>query len=362
MTGNTPISGDAPAVGAAEDSALGHALVRRMPELTWARIGALCLENIARNEAATRTGQTLAALRGETLGEGDSAIVIAAGPSVHRHDPLRAIMASGYRGAIIATESAMLYCLRNGVVPDLVVTVDPHDRILRWFGDPKLDSAKLAADDYFRRQDMEEAVRNERAFNAEVMQLLDRYGPRIRIALATTASAGVVERCLASGMRVYWFNPMLDDPDGPQSATRDVFRRNRLPCVNAGGNVGTACWMMAHAVLGKRHVALAGIDFSYYDDTDRLRTQYYYEIRDLVGEERLNDVFVRVFNPHLGQWFYTDPAYMWYRQCFLELAPDAECKTYNCTEGGILFGDGIEFMTLTRFLSRFAPGPVAQGR
>jgi hypothetical protein len=151
-------------------------------------------------------------------------------------------------------------------------------------------------------------------------------------------------------MQVFWWNPMLDDPDETGSLTRVLCLENGLPAMNAGGNVGTACWMMAHAVLSKKRVALTGMDFGYYSDTPYEQTQYYREALALVGPERLPDLFIRLYNPHLRMWYYTDPAYYWYRQAFLELAGDAECETVNCTEGGILFGDPIRVMPLQQFL------------
>jgi hypothetical protein len=253
---------------------------------------------------------------------------------------------------LVVTESAIAYCLRNDVVPDLVVTLDPHaTRIVRWFGDPSLDPERIGHDDYYRRQDMDPAFADELRFNRELVALIDRHGPHMRIALATSASEAVVRRVLDTGMRIYWWNPMLDDPAAPDSRTRALRALNRFPSVNAGGNVGSACWMMAHAVLGKRRVALTGMDFSYYDGTPYRNTQYYHEAVALVGEEHLDAVFMREFNPHLREWFFTDPAYMWYRDCFLEMVQDADCVTYNCTEGGILFGDGIVFAPLADFLS-----------
>ena len=68
----------------------------------------------------------------------------------------------------------------------------------------------------------------------------------------------------------------------------------------------------------------------------------------------MDSIFIRVFNPHMDEWFFTDPAYMWYSQCFLEMAADAEGATFNCTEGGILFGDNVEFVPLAEFLGRQA--------
>jgi hypothetical protein len=337
----------------AEGGSLGFELVANMDRMTRDRYGSLAGENVARNQPLLHLGRSLAELAGETVGRGDGAIVIAAGPSIRRHDPIRFIRDSGYSGAVIATDSALAYCLRNGVVPDLVVTLDPHaKRIVRWFGDPELTEECLRADDYYRRQDMDTVFADEMANNRALMALMDEHGPKIRIALCTAASEAVVRRVTGSGMKVYWWNPMVDDPAEPDSESRAFYRMNKMPLVNTGGNVGTACWMMAHAVLGKRHVAVTGMDFAYYDDTPYNATQYYHEAVALVGEENLDRVYMRMLNPHTGTWFYTDPAYMWYRQSMLEMVADADCRTYNCSGGGIFFGEGVEFLPLQDFLAR----------
>ena len=150
---------------------------------------------------------------------------------------------------------------------------------------------------------------------------------------------------------------MLDDPDIPNSISRELVRQNGLPCVNAGGNVGTSAWMMAGAVLGKKNVAITGMDFSYYSGTPYVNTQYYREAVNLVGEKNLDTIFMRVWNTYLNKWFFTDPAYMWYREAFLEMAADADYETYNCTEGGILFSESVEFISLQEFLENFASRP-----
>lgn len=336
-----------------EGGDLGRQIVAHMEGLTWDRHGELALANTRRNLAVLGRGRSLADLRDEPLGEGDSAIVIAAGPSIARLDPIRQIKAAGYKGTIIATESALFYCLRNGVVPHLTVTLDPHaKRIVRWFGDPDLTEETVRGDDYYRRQDMDRAFADELKTNRLILDALDRHGRDICVAACTSASQAVVDRILQTGMKLFWWNAMLDDPDQPGSVTRETWRLNRLPCVNSGGNVGTACWMMAHAVLGKTRVALTGMDFSYYDDTPYSATQYYHEAVDLVGKDRLDEIFIRQHNPHIDRWFYTDPAYYWYRQAFLEMVQDADCRTFNCTEGGILFGDGIDFVPLADFLGQ----------
>ena len=338
---------------AIEPGDLARALLPDMARITWDRHGELAMANIRRNASLAAQGRSLADLRGAPLGEGSSAVVVAAGPSVRRLDPIGVIKARNYGGALVATESAIARCLKAGVVPHLVVSLDPHpDRIVRWFGDPALDEQAVGNDDYYRRQDMDPAFADELRHNRELLALLDRHGPSMKIALATSSSEAVVARALDLGMEIFWWNPMLDDPDAPDSRTREAWRLNRFPCVNAGGNVGSACWMMAHAVLGKRHVALTGMDFAYYDGTPYSNTQYYREALALVGEKALSRLFPRFLNPHTGTWFYTDPAYFWYREAFLEMVRDADCMTYNCTGGGIIFGDGITHMALEDFLDR----------
>ena len=36
----------------------------------------------------------------------------------------------------------------------------------------------------------------------------------------------------------------------------------------------------------------------------------------------------------------------------LEMSRKAECETFNCTGGGILFGEGVQWMGLGEFLKR----------
>lgn len=332
---------------------LGRQIAAGLGRITLETVSEVGFANARASAASIAAGKSILALQNTPLIEGEDALVIAAGPSLHRRDTARIIKDSGFTGVIVATESSLAWSLRHGIVPHLVVTLDyDPKRIVRWFGDPDLTEDDLALDDYFARQDMDPKFREDQlAYNRELIGLLNANGPRIRIAVASSASEAVVRRVFDAGMDVYWWNPMYDDYDNEYSLTRKIHGTNGLPCVNAGGNVGSACWVLAHAVLRKKRVALVGIDFGYYADTPYGQTQYYKEILALVGPERLDEVFVRVWNPHLNREFYTDPAYLWYRDSFLEMAQQAECETYNCTEGGILFGPAIHWTTLHDFLS-----------
>lgn len=334
---------------------LGHDLVARMGEMTEHRIGTLAMENARANRAYFSRGNSIRALRDEKVGAGNTALIIAAGPSLHRKDFAKQIKESGYDGAIITTDSGLMYCLRNGIVPDLVVTIDPHaKRIVRWFGDPDLTEECLRKDDYFARQDMDQAFANELAYNREVLSYINEHGPKVKLALSSVSSEPVVKRALETGMQVYWWNPMLDDPDQvADGKTQELYEMNGFPCINAGGNVGAACWMMAGEVLGKKHVAVIGMDFSYYEGTPAKATQYYDVAVKLLGEEGVEKMFIHTHNPYLDKWFFSDPAYYWYREIFLEMVREVDFKTYNCTEGGILFGEGVEFTPLASFLERW---------
>ena len=63
--------------------------------------------------------------------------------------------------------------------------------------------------------------------------------------------------------------------------------------------------------------------------------------------------FVEADFPLTNETFYTDPTYYWYRNNFMDLHKISQNYTYNCTEGGILFGDNLECMFLSEYLDKF---------
>ena len=318
-----------------------------LKDATFERVAAVGLANAELNRP--RIGRSVLELGRASLGKGDAALVVGAGPSLQRRRSLERLKASGFAGTIVAADGALGACLRAGVVPHVVVSVDPHpERIVRWFGDPALTAAGV--DDYFRRQEMDPTHHgDEMAANRALVDLVDAHGPRIKAAVATSAAPAVVDRCEKAGMELYWWNPMYDDYDRPGSVSRRLYEMNGLPCLNGGGNVGTAAWVLAHAVLKKHRVGLIGMDLSYAPGTPYEKTQYYPELVELFGD-RHTEAFVHVTNPHLRETWFSDPAYYWFREVFLEMAAEATCETYNCTEGGLLFGPGIATVRLEEFL------------
>ena len=74
------------------------------------------------------------------------------------------------------------------------------------------------------------------------------------------------------------------------------------------------------------------------------------ELDKVYPEDRLSEAYIEIYNPHLNETWYTDPTYYWYRQCFLDVVKQSGWTAYNCTEGGTLIGEGIEWMALDHFI------------
>lgn len=284
-----------------------------------------------------------------------SAIVISAGPSVHRKNSIERIKNSGYKGATVCVDGAYLACLRRGLIPDYMLTLDPHPtRIVRWFGDPDYE-ANCARDDYFERQDLNVEMRTKSLQkNREDIALVNEHGHKTKAIVSTSAPEAVVRRIEEGKFDTYWWNPLVDDPRKEGSLTRSLYNINKLPCLNTGGNVGTASWVFASQTLKARSVGLVGMDFGYFSDLPIEKTQGYYElILHLGGPNNLEKYFTNFTFPLTGERFYTDVTYFWYRRNFLELIDKSPARTFNCTEGGTLFSDNVRCERLEDFMRNY---------
>lgn len=268
-------------------------------------------------------------------------LVISAGPSLYRKQILRRIGDSFSDGIIIATDGAYIQCLKAGITPDWVVTIDPHPtRIVRWFGDPDYER-NSEGDDYFKRQDLDVNFRaNDARENAKNIESVD--AAKAKLVICSTAPANVVAR--TAHFERFWFAPLVDSPD-EEGITKTICAESGLPALNTGGTVGTAAWAFARTCLQSREIAVVGMDFGYYPDTPLSNTQewnmlkYHSDVRD--------------FYPyHEGHWgaAYTSPTYWWYRQNFLDLLKAADARVTNCSEGGLLFGERVDCMDLDEWL------------
>lgn len=287
-----------------------------------------------------------------------SAIIISAGPSVHRQRHISQVRSSGYQGMVIAVDGSFISCLKEGLIPDYVLTLDPHEtRIVRWYGDPDFEKNSLN-DDYFQRQDLDVAFRNNLIEqNNDHIRLVNKHGSQCKVVIASSAPKNVVDRITEAGCEAYWWNPLVDDPRISTSLTKRLYEVNQLPCMNTGGNVGTAAWVFATSILKIPLIGLLGMDFGYYSDLPYSKTQKFYELIQYLGsEEGLDPYFPQFTFPLTGETFYTDATYSWYRKNFLELLSLSRAITFNCTGGGVLFGENLPCITLQSFLEKVSQG------
>jgi len=330
-------------------SPFGPEDLRRVEQLTRAETIDIALRHAELNQGYVRTGRSLRDLLKSSPAPAPSTLVFGPGPSNHRRNPAAVLLEARYAGPIIASDGALGYLLRRGVVPQYVVSVDPHPtRLVRWYGDPELASRR--ADDYFQRQDIDiDWQGDEQAVNQDLIALVNRQGPGIKALLSTSVAPAVARRCLEAGMAVYWWNPMMDAGEGPASLNARLQELNPVPCIATGGCTATAALVMAVQIFRPRRIGLLGFDFGYYPDVCMDHTQYYDALRVRFPRD-YERYFARLVNPDLGEAYLTDVSHYCLRTALLELLDLMPCPVYNCTSGGILFGKGITTLPLKDFL------------
>ncbi|MDB4037912.1 DUF115 domain-containing protein [Candidatus Thioglobus sp.] len=281
----------------------------------------------------------------------EAAIVISAGPSLYKNNIIERIKNSGFEGTIIAVDGSYVRCIKAGLDPDYVLTLDPHPtRIVRWFGDPDFEK-NLKGDDYFSRQDLDIEFRNNSIEeNLKNISLVNKNGKQKKIIICSSAPKNVVDRVKDVGFDAYWWAPLVDDPEKPKSLTKKMVEETKLPAMNTGGTVGTAAWVFALTQLKIPKIAVVGMDLGYYSaDTSLLQTQTYECLVEEVDEQDMHEYFPEFVYPETGERFYTDPTYYWYRQNMLDLVSSSGSMVYNCTGGGTLIGPGIQCLEIENF-------------
>lgn len=312
------------------------------------------VKNIKSNVKFLKFGKNISKIRNAKFAKNKVALIIGSGPSLREKNQIIEIQKNRNKFIIIAADGALYYLLQNKIIPDLVVSLDPHPtRIVRWFGDDTLNRKNLHKDDYFRKQDLDINFRKELKVNKEILNLTKNYGNKLKIALCTSSSKKVVKRLIKIKSNIYWWNPFLDDPDKKKSITRKMYFLNKLPIINTGGNVGSACWMMADSVFNCKKIVLIGMDFGYYLSTKFKNTQYHKVLIKTFGSKKINSFYKKIYNPFLKKTFYTDYVYIWYKTCLFEMIKYSKNKTFNCTEGGILFGKNLKNMRLIDFCKNY---------
>ena len=128
-----------------------------------------------------------------------------------------------------------------------------------WFGDPDLKK-NLEGDDYFARQDLDIDFRNNSIEeNLKNISLVNKYGKGKKLIICSTAPKNVVKRIIDVGFDSYWWAPLVDNPEEPDSLTRKMVEETKLPAMNTGGTVGTAAWVFALTQLKIPKIAVVGM-------------------------------------------------------------------------------------------------------
>ena len=278
---------------------------------------------------------------GEELGP---ALIVSAGPSLYRQKILSRL--GGFKDTLIATDGAYIQCLRAKLVPDFVISLDPHPtRMVRWFGDPDF-AVNSEGDDYFERQDLDITFRENAArTNEENIELVNDNAWRTKFIVSTSCPRNVIERIWAAGGSLIWFVPLVDSPVAG-SLTEQMCEMAQAKAMNTGGTVGTAAWVFAHSILKSQNIAVVGMDFGYPLGTPLEKTQSWHM---LGGSSAM-------YPRKTGYWgeSFTDPTYWWYLQNFLGLLKANTARIVNCSGEGLLCGNGVTCMELEDWLRSFS--------
>ena len=312
------------------------------------------LKNIYRNSKITNNHFSIRKLKSENFGRGRVALVISGGPSLRRNNHIKIIKKHRKKLNIICADGSLFYLLENNILPDLVVTLDPHKtRIVRWFGDKNLKKKDIQKDDYFKRQEIDIKFRNELKINKKILKLTKKFGKKLNILACTSSSESVVKRLLEIKAKIYWWNPFIDDPKKKNSLSKKIFKLNKLPLINSLGNVGSACWVIADSVLDCKKIVLIGLDCAYYPETPLKSTQYYDVLIKIFGVKNIKKFYKKIFNPKIKKYFFTDYVYFWYKTLLLGAIKETQSKTYNCTNGGILYEKPVIVIKLEKFAKMY---------
>ena len=263
-----------------------------------------------------------------------SAIVIGRGPSLFKNKHLemlsKAVNSGKFKGIICASDGILIECLKHGVLPNLTTTVDGSPIIKKWYDHP----------------------------------LVRKYGSKLNIALSTTTNHEVYEIVKKANCNIFWFQPMFDDPMNIEGWTKiqrlmtiSKFNTKPLQTISVGGNTGATSWVMATSLFKCAPTALIGMDMSYPEGTKLEDTPYYSSI--INNKIPLTTAYKEVYHPFFKTKAHIDAVFTGYRESFLEFQSKSPLwyhhygGTKNCSEGGSLWGAGIECMRFADFLSKY---------
>ena len=263
-----------------------------------------------------------------------SAIVIGGGPSVKEKNHLEILAKSEYKGSIICTDRMLIQCLQNGITPKkfpkfYVLTMDPYEITLKFYSD----------------------------------KIIQKYSDGISAIMSTCTMHETIDLCKEHGLNIFWFHPLIDDFRKTESINKIMNMMSKsdvnpkgFPGLQTGGNVGCFSWVFSWAILGSSPITLIGLNMGVDGATPLEKTQHYEQVLNYFNgdKSKVGQRYRKVFNKDLRTETLLDPVFDFYREAFLDLIARAPkwTSTINSTEGGSLFGNGIENMKFIDFLNK----------
>ena len=299
----------------------------------WVKNFALNLNNIWKESSAKK----LIPKSGIKSSNNKSAIVIGRGPSIKKHNHLELLAKSNFKGTIICCDGALITALESGVTPEkfskfYVATIDPGDKIKRYY-----DS-----------------------------KIVNKYGKKIKGIFSTVTNPETVERARSAGIKPYWLHSLVDYNEGKKSfnqisalMTRAKNHTKGLPAIQTGGNVGTSAWFIAWQILKCSTVSLIGINHGWNEDDPLELIMTHGHTQKLIKLNKKDPIFSQLFptiyNPDFDCNCILDPIFQYYSVPFKEFIARSPSwlTTINATEGGSIFGERINCMKLSEFLTRY---------
>ena len=262
-----------------------------------------------------------------------SAIVIGAGPTIYEKKHLEILANSNYQGVIACTDRMLATCLKNGITPKkfpkfFVLSMDPYEITIKYYDD----------------------------------EIIKKHSKRISNVMSTCTIHETVEICKNYGFNIFWYHPLIDDFRKLESINKIMNMMCKsdknpdgLPGLQTGGNCGCFSWIFSWAILGCSPIGLIGLNLGVDGDTPIEKTQHYSQVLNHFNNDKskVSKRYRKVFNKELGTESLLDPVFDFYREAFLDLVVRTPkwARTINATEGGSLFGQRIENMKFTDFLT-----------
>ena len=262
-----------------------------------------------------------------------SAIVIGAGPTIYEKKHLEILANSNYQGVIACTDRMLATCLKNGITPKkfpkfFVLSMDPYEITIKYYDD----------------------------------EIIKKHSKKISNIMSTCTIHETVEICKNYGFNIFWYHPLIDDFRKLESINKIMNMMCKsdknpdgLPGLQTGGNCGCFSWIFSWAILGCSPIGLIGLNLGVDGDTPIEKTQHYSQVLNHFNNDKskVSKRYRKVFNKEIGTESLLDPVFDFYREAFLDLVVRTPkwARTINATEGGSLFGQRIENMKFTDFLT-----------